>query len=371
MALAGFNPESLDTVDVEAVVTEWQTLGTYLTGIVATGDFEEEDAASLEFVEGFARAVERSDDELRRALSDKTPETWTAFTRQVKNAWNRYIRVVQKNGIAIDLESPFVIYLELPPDVAALIPTPTVVPPTATAVPSPTVASATSESARAATSTPILEPTAIPSPAATAQPTATVPPTATPQPTATPRPTSTPRPTPTTNPTAGWPSSVAALVEQDSKTDCDEIAWTLLSATGSDPDIKFLSCVGPAAYAGYCSTTSGSGYFTAPSGYIFVVCAVGASNFGSSEVIVSPFDFALIDGSNRKYELDFTAMALFDTPDLLDTTTLRNGQSTNGWIGFAVPTSFSGPLRLEIDPLLNLTGDVGTIILEPLLDLDD
>lgn len=86
---------------------------------------------------------------------------------------------------------------------------------------------------------------------------------------------------------------------------------------------------------------------------------------------MSPFDFALIDGSNRKYELDFTAMALFDTPDLLDTTTLRNGQSTNGWIGFAVPTSFSGPLRLEIDPLLNLTGDVGTIILEPLLDLDD
>lgn len=188
-----------------------------------------------------------------------------------------------------------------------------------------------------------------------------------PSPTATPKPTSTPA--------SRYASPIQEFVDEDSATQCDHIGWNL--------DAKNIENLSEAQYKHYASCTDDGMLYAAlcarnndgtdnpflgpAEGNEWLICYIIVGNLNAQFGLVSPFDFAIIDANNRRYETSFMAYAILEQSAALQVTTLSQGQNTQGAIVFEIPKTTTGTLRLEIGTTSFGLREPGVIILDPLL----
>jgi hypothetical protein len=204
--------------------------------------------------------------------------------------------------------------------------------------------------------------------------------TSTPLPTATatltPTRTPTPRPTVPPDPYADYPAAVASIARSDSATECDEIGWSVNPASYSEDDFEHVaSCAFPMVYVAACAdvTSAARGaMFGGPSGGdVWIACTVFVGNAGTDSEVISPFDFALVTGSNHRYNTSFDPIVVFPSAEVLEPITLPPDQNTSGTIWFVVSRSDATPFRIEIEPPFLSGAEPGVIIMDYLLDVDE
>lgn len=188
----------------------------------------------------------------------------------------------------------------------------------------------------------------------------------------TPSPTPKPKITPTA--TSKYSGSVQSFVDEDSALDCDRIGWNMGQNDFENLTESKLqhhaSCTDDGMfYAAVCARTtdiSDNPFLGPADGNEWLICIMAVANMNAQFGLVSPFDFAIIDSSNRRYETSFMAYGVLDQSAALQVTTLSKDQNTQGAIVFEVPKYTNGTLRLEIGTTTFGLSEPGVIILDPL-----
>jgi hypothetical protein len=225
---------------------------------------------------------------------------------------------------------------------------------------SPTAAPVEPTPTEAATEEPAEDATPEPAPTEVASPDATA--------TILPEPDS----TATLEPSGQYPPSVAELAAADAPDTCDRIGWgTPDEETLAEGPLDFYAACHDAGgvYLARCvGSTEGTGDVAPAEDRLWIVCVVVVANGGDDPLFVSPVDFVLVDGNDRRYELDPVAMRALPADRVLQSGEVAGGEQVSGTIAFDVPRNGTRPFRLEIVPLVESNADTtqpAVIIIDP------
>ena len=186
-------------------------------------------------------------------------------------------------------------------------------------------------------------------------------------PTATPR----PRATVTAFPTAKFPPEVQALVDRDSKTECDQVGWNLTrTRVKSGKNEVTAACLddGTGIIAGctHADTLEENSIIGPPSNRMWIVCLMQAVNLNDrGDIFVSPMDFTLVDATNQMYQYD--PGPLVEMPDYLTYGgSVPPLQRMKVNVAFEIPKQYDKPLRLEYRPTLSFDDEFLIIVIDSL-----
>lgn len=189
---------------------------------------------------------------------------------------------------------------------------------------------------------------------------------------------STSRLTPTPEANSDLPPAVAEIARQDSSTGCDETGWGISSSDDltSEQSSHHAACVGGAAYIVACidvTQSADGGFFSPPSGSLWLGCLVRVINGGSDDVNVNPLYFSLVTADGRRETIDFEPMMALSDLDMLDAGSVPPDQYVEGFLFFTLDRDDEPPFRIEIEPLTFSLDDQkpGIVIIDELLDPSD
>ncbi|MGH2558011.1 MAG: DUF4352 domain-containing protein [Thermomicrobiales bacterium] len=178
--------------------------------------------------------------------------------------------------------------------------------------------------------------------------------------------------TATLGPTGQYPSSVAELAAEDAPDTCDRIGWgTPDEETLADDPLDYYAACHDAGgvYVARCvGSTEGTGSAAPASDRLWIICVVVVANGADDPLFVSPVDFILVDGDNRRYELNSAAMRALPSDRVLQSGEVAAGEQVSGAVAFDVPRNGTRPFRLEIVPLVEPnagTSQPAIIIIDP------
>lgn len=169
-----------------------------------------------------------------------------------------------------------------------------------------------------------------------------------------------------------YPPSVAELAAADDPATCDRIGWgTPDEETLDGEQLDYYAACHEAGgvYLARCvGSAEGTGTLRPAEDRLWIVCVVVAANGGDEPLFASPVDYVLVDGNDRRYELNSTAMEAMPDDRVLQSGEIPPGERISGVIAFDVPRNATRPFRLEVIPLVE--GDAGdaepaVIIIDP------
>lgn len=161
------------------------------------------------------------------------------------------------------------------------------------------------------------------------------------------------------------------LEARDSKSECDDVAWSSIPGDGKDDLFRYAAC-SELGFGYRASCTNGAqrdaALLTPPDGKVWVMCNLNLMNLGPAPLQLNAFDFAIIDTNNLRHPVDFTPTAIAGAGALV-AEELPSGQQVNRLLVFSVDDDAAKPLRLEWRPAVGLTKhDPLVIILDRTVD---